>query len=68
MTTLNENQKLAQYFDVREFGIYKNIKLCRLDDLTLLSNPPQYPFYDENNDIYNIRYNEILEISEIQSF
>lgn len=68
MIYLNQNQKLVQHFDAGEFGTYKNIRLQRKDFRVLCSCPPQYSFYDENKNIQNIRHDEVLEISEVQSF
>lgn len=61
-------QKVVQNFKAFEFGIYNSTKLQRFNNSVLCSNPPQYQFHDIEGNRVNLIRDEILDITEVQSF
>ena len=56
--------KQASKFEINEYAIYDGNKMRRKDYTALMSSPPQYRFYTNDNKVYTIRGTEMLQIAE----
>lgn len=55
--------KQASQFEINEYAIYNGDKMRRKDYTALMSSPPQYRFYTDDDKVYTIRGTEMLQIA-----